>query len=248
MKYNYAKKTLSISTQFFCVMTGVFFVFQGCKKDTPTTSDAGYSYFPDNIGHYCIYELDSTIYDDFTHDTVKYRYQIKEVIESYFTDNQGRQAMRVERYKRPYIDTVSYDSLPWTISRVWSFTRTNSTAEKQEENQRFLRLAFVPRVGKTWNGNQFNTMGDWEYEYKDVDVPYMINNLNFDSTLYVEQKLDTNLLNYKSYHERYARHVGMIEKNVVDVYDDSLVIGVSVLHRIYGGVIYNIKLVDWGPR
>jgi hypothetical protein len=248
MKNNYSKKTLLISAQLFFVMTGVFFLFQSCKKDHPATADAGYSYFPDNIGHYCIYEVDSTVYDDFNHDTTNYKYQIKEVVESYFTDDQGRKSMRIERYKRPYIDTVPYDSLPWTISRVWSFTRTNSMAEKQEENQRFVRLTFVPRKEKKWNGNEYNTIGDWEYSYLDVDVPYMINNMNFDSTLYVEQKSDINLLNYKTYHERYARHVGMIEKNVIDVYDDNLVVGVSVLDRIYGGVIYNIKLVDWGPK
>ena len=238
---------LLISSQVFLAVAAVFFIFQSCKKDKPTTNDAGYSYFPDNVGHYCIYDVDSTVYDDFNHDTVNYKYQIKEVIESYFTDNQGRQAMRVERYKRPYIDTVPYDSLPWTISRVWAFTLTNSSGEKTEENQRYVRLAFVPRVGKTWNGNEFNTLGEWDYKYLSVDNPYSINSMNFDSTLMVQQKLDTNLLNYQSYSERYARHVGMIEKEVIDVRDTSLCCG-SVLHRIYSGVIYSIKLVDWGPK
>src|ERR1700757_476515 len=110
MKNSYPKKTVLISTPYFFVAAGLFFVFQGCKKDHPVTADAGYSYFPNNIGHYCIYDVDSTVYDDFNHDTLNYKYQVKEVIESYYTDNEGRQAMRIERYKRPYIDTIPYDS------------------------------------------------------------------------------------------------------------------------------------------
>lgn len=221
-----------------------------CKKDQSAQQDAGYSYFPDQIGHYCIYEVDSTVYDDFNHDTVVYRYQVKEVVESYFTDNEGRQAMRIERYKRPYIDTIPYDQLPWTISRVWSFVRTASAAEKVEEDQRFVRLTFVPREGKKWDGNAYNTIGGWEYEYESVDMPYSVNTLNFDSTLQVIQKDETNFLQRRYYSERYARHVGMIEKNVIDVSGDpdTLIVFPPVVDRIYSGVIYNIKLVDWGPR
>lgn len=231
----------------FLLFTSVVFVLYGCKKDSAVPTDAGYNYFPDQIGHYCIYDVDSTFYDDFNNDTVYYRYQVKELIESYFTDNEGRQAMRVERYKRLYNDTIPYDSLPWTISRVWAFVRTNSTAEKVEDNERFIRLAFVPRVGKTWDGNAFNTNGEWDYEYKEVDEPYSINSMHFDSTLLVQQLLDTNLLYYHSYKERYARNVGLIEKNVINVEDDALFPG-SVLTRIQRGTICNIRLVDWGPK
>lgn len=234
-----------LSPRIWFVCAAAFFLISSCKKDEKIP-DAGYSYFPDNIGHWCIYEVDSTFYNSFDNDTEYYRYQVKEVIESYFTDNSGRQAMRVERYKRPYIDSIPYENLPWVISRVWTFALTSSVAEKVEEDQRFIRLTFVPRKDKKWNGNVYNTIGEWEYKYTSVDEPYMINAMNFDSTLIVIQKLDTNLLNYRIYRERYARHVGMIEKNVIDVYDDILVPGVSVLNRINGGVIYNIKLVSWG--
>lgn len=238
-------KKLLLSPRTLFVLTAAFFLIGSCKKDEQIP-DTGHSYFPNNIGHWCIYEVDSAVYDDFENDTDVYRYQVKEVVESYFTDNSGRQAMRIERYKRPYIDSIPYANLPWTISRVWSFVRTASEAEKVEENQRFIRLTFVPRNGKKWNGNAYNTIGEWEYKYTSVDAPYMINAMNFDSTLCVVQKDEINLLNRRYYLERYARNVGMIEKNVIDVYDDSLVVGVPVTDRIHGGVIYNIKLVSWG--
>ncbi len=243
MKKNTSKKML-LSTRIFFVLTAAFFLISSCKKDQ-AIPDTGYSYFPDNIGHWCIYEIDSTIYDDFNNDTTYTRCQVKEVLESYFTDNSGRRAIRVERYYRPYIDTVPYANLPWTLSRVWAFVRTPSAAEKVEEDQRFIRLAFVPRKDKKWNGNAYNTIGEWSYKYKSVDEPYTINSMTFDSTLNVLQKVDTNLLNYRIYNERYARHIGMIEKNVIDVADDVLAPS-SVLTRINSGVIYHVKLVAWG--
>ncbi|MDQ3109587.1 MAG: hypothetical protein M3R17_06795 [Bacteroidota bacterium] len=243
MKKNTSKKML-LSTRIFFVLTAAFFLISSCKKDQ-AIPDTGYSYFPDNIGHWCIYEIDSTIYDDFNNDTTYTRCQVKEVLESYFTDNSGRRAIRVERYYRPYIDTVPYANLPWTLSRVWAFVRTPSEAEKVEEDQRFIRLAFVPRKDKKWNGNAYNTIGEWSYKYKSVDEPYTINSMTFDSTLNVLQKVDTNLLNYRIYNERYARHIGMIEKNVIDVADDVLAPS-SVLTRINSGVIYHVKLVAWG--
>jgi hypothetical protein len=232
------------SSRIFFVLTAAFFLISSCKKDQPIP-DAGYSYFPENLGHWCIYEIDSTVYDDFTNDTFYYRCQVKEVLESYFTDNSGRRAIRVERYYRPYIDSIPYANLPWTLSRVWAFCKTASEAEKVEEDQRFIRLAFVPRVDKKWNGNAYNTIGEWNYKYTSVDEPYSINSMSFDSTLNVSQKLDTNLLNYRIYNERYARHVGLIEKNVIDVSDDVLAPS-SVLTRINSGVIYHVKLVEWG--
>lgn len=242
---NFTLKRMRLSPRTMFVCVAAFFLVTSCKKDEPIP-DTGYSYFPDNIGHWCIYEVDSTFYNSFLNDTLNYRYQVKEVIESYFTDNSGRQAMRVERYKRMFNDTVPYANLPWILSRVWTFTRTASTGEKVEEDQRFIRLAFVPREDKKWNGNAFNTIGDWQYKYSSVDQPYSINSMNFDSTLMVVQKLDTNLIHYRIYTERYARQVGMIEKSVIDVYDDVPVFGVPVVNRIESGTIYTIKLVSWG--
>ncbi len=75
-----------------------------------------------------------------------------------------------------------------------------------------------------------------------------MNSFAFDSTTLVEQKKDINGLNHRYYAERYAKNVGMIEKNVIDVTDDTIIGAIPVLARIYSGVIYNIKLVDYGPR
>jgi hypothetical protein len=222
------------------------FVFPSCKQDAPET-DIGYGYFPDRVGHWVIYEVDSTVYDDFEGDTDVYRYQVKEVLESEFTDNQGRRALRVERYKRLYDPNVPYSNIPWHLSRVWAFTKTNAAGEKLEENERFVRLSFPVTQGKTWDGNAYNTLGQWNYKYKEADKPFSIAAFAFDSTCLIEQKNEINSISHRVYKERYAKNVGMIEKNVVDVRDDDFGAG-PVMSRIESGVIYNITLVDYGPR
>lgn len=221
--------------------------FGSCKKDAEVETDIGYGYFPTEIGHWVIYEIDSTVYDDFEGDTDIYRYQVKELLESEFIDNEGRIAVRVERYRRNFDSILPYDSIPWYLSRVWSFTRTNERAEKLEENVRYMRLIFPANDGKTWDGNALNTIGQWNYKYTEADQPFSIGAFAFDSTCLVEQKREINLINHRVYYERYAKNVGLVEKNVIDVRDTGFA-AVPVINRIYSGVIYNITLVDYGPR
>ena len=216
-----------------------------CEKDQPVPTDPGYDYFPNQLGHYCIYDVDSTFYDDFTGDTFYFHYQVKEVIESYFTDNQGRTAMRIERYRRDYNDSISINDVPWHLSRIWSFTRTNDRAEKLEENIRYVRLAFPVKNAKYWNGNSFNNQGEWNYKYILSDVPYSLNNMIFDSTLAVQQIRRINEIEHREYVELYAKHVGLIEKRVIDVKDNEVNLSIPLLDRIESGVIYSIRLIEY---
>jgi hypothetical protein len=219
-----------------------------CKPDEEAiTADTGFNYVRTTPGDYVIYEVDSIVYDDFNGDTTHYRYQLKEVIESVFSDNEGRPAQRIERYVKRYNDTIPYSNLPWTLARVWSAQRTATTYERVEENVRYLRLSLPLRQDKRWNGNTFNTLGEWQYKCTSADAPYSINNLNFDSTAFIVQKADTNRLYYKLYTERYARNTGLIEKQVVDVFDTALA-PTSVLSRIAGGLVYKARVVEWGHQ
>jgi hypothetical protein len=220
----------------------------GCKRDTEASPDLGYNYVPLDVGRYIIYDVDSIVYNDFNGDTAHYRYQLKEVIESVFMDNAGRPTQRIERYIRYYNDSVPVDNIPWTISRVWSMTRTAAELERMEENQRYIRLRFPPREGQLWDGNVYNTVGTWNYKYKSVDAPSTILSQQFDSTLLVEQKNEINLINRRLYSERYARNIGLIEKEIIDVFDTTIVPGVPVVNRIAGGLVYSAKVVTWGRQ
>ena len=155
-----------------------------CKKDKPTetTQDFGYNYFPDEVGNYIIYTVDSIHYDDagnFPHDTT--RYLLMEKNESIFYDNTNRPTVRMERYKKYYNDSIPYDAMQWVLTDVWTANKTTTTLEKKEENIIFLKLIFPVKLGKIWNGNSYNSLSPQDYEIISADQPDIMNSISFDS-------------------------------------------------------------------
>lgn len=238
--------TISNNIRPFCILFVCFSFFISCKKDKSTsTVDIGYNYYPDAVGSYIEYDVDSIVYDDFDHDTDYYKYRLKEVVESIFPDNAGRPTMRLERYIKTYNPNLSYDSMPWVLSDVWSATKTNTAVEKTEENIKFLKLVFPVTKGTEWNGNAFNVNGEETYTYTDINTARTFNSLSFDSTLIVTQRDIQNLIKKEYYVEVYAKGVGMVHKQSFDIYSGT-VTPVPITDRIQKGFDYKMTVVKYG--
>lgn len=204
----------------------LFFIFIGivvvsCKKDASTSStiDAGYNYFPDDIGRYIIYEVDSIAYDDQSHAPDTTRYLLKEVIASSFIDNSGRSALRIERFVKIYNDSIPYDSMTWVGPRVWYANKTATTAEKIEENIRYIKLVFPAKKGSEWDGNSYNVLGEKFYEILSINEPETMNAIAFDSVVTVKHFEQINFIEYIYEVEKYARDIGLIYKVRDSLYD-----------------------------
>lgn len=199
----------------YCVLAASFFIllFAACKKDEPVPAlNYGYNYFPNNIGHWVVYHCDSLVYDSFRDTVYSYHYYLKEVINSYFTDNSNRQTQLVYRY---YRDTPTAD---WQLKKLWTANLTATDAERVEDNIRYVKLTFPAQAtAPQWNGNALNTMMPWQYQYTAMDVPLTLNNTPFDSTLTVLQVSNVNLLQDQLYEEQYARNTGLIYKAIIDL-------------------------------
>ena len=222
----------------FFLLFGILFF--SCKKDSPTPSslDFGYNYLPDEIGRYVIYEVDSIAQDDKSnkHDTT--RYLLKELIASSFLDNSNRPTLRIERYYKFYKKNIPYDSMNWIGPRVWFANKTIYTAEKVEENIRYLKLAFPVVKGKRWNGNLYNTLGRKDYEVMFLDQAETINAIDFDSVVTVKQVQKIDFIEYIYEAEKYARNVGLIYKIRDSLYDG------GTLDTI--GFRYTQKIISYG--
>jgi hypothetical protein len=191
-----------------------------CKKDkNEVVLDQGYSYFPLIAGRELIYQVDSIGWLGFTYDPTLHTitidsvsYQIKEVVEDFFYDMQGRQTARVVRYRR------QTPADPWVVYKVFTANLNPASAERFEDNVKYIKLVFPVKEGEKWTGQEYNPMlndtlyDPWEYEYTSVNEPMQLNALSFDSVLTVLQKDESTLVGNQYYQEQYAAGTGMIYK------------------------------------
>jgi hypothetical protein len=229
----------------FTLLTCIGILVSQCKKDSPTNNPSvnfGYNYYPDEIGRYVVYEVDSIAYDDKIHPPDTFRYLLKELITEKFPDNTGRPTLRLERFHKIYNDTVPYDSMQWLGPRIWTANKTVTTLERKEENIIYLRLIFPVQKGKTWNGNAYNTLGEKEYEIISAHEPGYLNNLYFDSVTTVKQYENVNLIETKYEIEKYAANVGLIYKHITSIYHE----GDSINNKF--GYRFTQKIVGYGKQ
>lgn len=189
----------------FIVLVVLLLVVPGCKKDDPPPPiDLGHVYFPTDTGRWIDYAVDTVWRNDLTGVTDSTSYALREKIVNDFTDPEGRPAQRLIRFKQ---DSASGN---WMPKDVWWQVRGTTQAERSEENQRRIKLIFPPRTGQYWNTNALNTEREYELTYLEVDVPWSINGMSFDSTLLVKTTYPNNAVITNTYYERYAKHVGLV--------------------------------------
>lgn len=193
----------------------------GCYQED-TAPQPGLEYFPVNIGHWVEYTVDSVWMDEPAGaiGSGQRNYLLRELNESTFKDNEGRDMIRVERYWR------NSAQQSWVIKDVWGKVRTQTEAEQNEENVILRKLIFPVANNKQWNGTLrttplslqewtgfLNIPTDWSFTYSKVHEPYQINGLIFDSTVTVTQ-IDRQVAVGISVVSRevYAKNVGLIHR------------------------------------
>lgn len=201
---------MQLSRIIYILSTAIFLLLQGCKEDdlNPPAIQEGfeYQYAPTDVGHVVVYDVRIIEKDEFTgvQDTVDY--QLKELIESTFTDIAGRPTQRIERYTR------TDSTQAWIISDVWTSNMLKDRFEKNEENNTYVKLRFPITLDFQWNGNLFNGQLEKTYTYTSIHQPYSINGFSLDSTITVLQDDYEDLLEKRYELERYALGIGLVYK------------------------------------
>lgn len=223
-------------------------MFFSCAKKKIPQDDSllGLDYYPTTIGRYAIYDVDSTIYNSLTQDTTVTKYRIKEKITDLFTDNEGQDALRLERFIKKYDPNKSYDSIAWTIKEVWMVNANKKSIQVVEGNVRYTKLVFPVQQGANWNGNAKNTIGEWLYTYEYIDKAENIGSKQLDKVLNVKQKNYRTLISYQNYTEKYAKGIGLVYREITDILSNNVIANVPVEGRIEDGLIYKQTLVTYG--
>lgn len=230
------------------LLFAVILLLNSCKKDNENdvAPALGYSYFPLEAGKSTYYQVDSIGWLGYTYDpntntvdidTVSY--QIKETVEGFFMDNEGRETARIVRSRR------NDASQPWVLYKVFTANLTPTRAERYEDNIRYTKLVFPPVEGEKWIGQYVNVplndtlIEPWEYEYESVNEPGFVGDLTFDSVSTVVIKNDINLIEYRYYFEQYAAGKGLIYKE----YNDHEYLNTSSSF-IKNGFIYKETMIE----
>ena len=181
------------------------------EKDEVTPINVGYSYAGLNLGSYIVYDVDSHHYNlPFNIDTIV-QFQIKEVVDSKYTDLEGEEAFKIIRYRRDSVNGL------WVVLDVWNSKITATNYQKVEENVRFVKLVFPVRENTTWNGNVKNVLGEQIYEYTSAHKQETVGTLVFDSVATILQFEDVNLVQERLFEEKFAAGVGLVYKKTRDV-------------------------------
>lgn len=216
------------------------------KKISSGNSVYGLDYYPTKPGKFVVYSVDSILYTDLPVDTIVYSYLIKEKIADSFTDNLGQPAIRLERFIKKFDPSRPYDSIPWTIKEVWMVNADNQKIQVVEGNVRYTKLEFPIREKNSWNGNANNTLSEWLYTIEYMDKKENVNNIPLDKVLLVEQKEFKTLISYQYYAEKYAVGVGLVSKEIIDIYSNTIQPTVAIENRIEKGLIYKQLLLSYG--
>ncbi len=159
--------------------TLVFFIaatfFVSCKRQVipPDDVELGKEYFPLTIGHSVEYDVDSIKYNDFNKTIDSFHYELKDVIQGEFLDNEGRKSFTVNRFKR------QDDTYPWVENLTYYITETAFNIEVIEDNLRIIKMVFPVKTNTKWNGNIFlpttlipelKWLSGWEYKYVNIKV------------------------------------------------------------------------------
>lgn len=190
----------------------ISFLFVACENinsNLPPPQDGGKFFYP-NIGQSVVYDVEDTQYELTGKFTVK-TYQLKESIASIFKDLEGKEALRIERYRR------ENDSQKWTIDSVFIAKKEIDKALKTENNVTYVKIIFPIKEGVKWNGNAYNSLGNDIYELKKANQSFQTNGQKFDNTFSVIQQNDSTLVDLKRRIEVYAENIGMIYQEKTNV-------------------------------
>lgn len=216
--------------KYLCLHALIVAMLLACNKhENAPALDMGLQYYPLKENSVSIYDVDSTVYNDFNNSTTTHQFLIKDSVTNKYTDATGNIAYRIERYKKSSISD-------WTFQKVISRKITNNKAEEYLDNRRYIRLVFPPVLNLKWNGNLYNDLGNWDYMITQLDEKQSINTLNFNHTLTVEQINEVNLIREDVYIEKYAKEIGLIVKEVRAI-DKDISSG-----KIKRGFIYKMQL------
>lgn len=197
-------------------MLSLLFV-ASCKRDLqelPTPEKTGYEYLPLKVGQQKVFQIDSIIFNEYTGgiDSLTH-FQRRSIIDSYYGDDR-------QLIYRMLIEERLSDTLPWVEKQMDKVLMNKNYYLYEADNIPTIHLIFPTATGASWNANLLNTKEEHLYFYQEVDRDFEISEMYFPLTLGVLQMDVENLIEKRYTFERYAKDVGFIYREDINLKTD----------------------------
>jgi hypothetical protein len=158
-------------------------------------------YFPLDSSNYWIYDatfinIDAAVG---TFDTLRLELKMEY---TYF--DESIQEHVLNRFTR--VDSTQSWSEYDVISIAWDAL----TMQWVEDNLRFVKLTDPVYNNKSWNGNSYNILDDWNYYYSDLNTSFEYEEYTFSETIRVEKRDVKNVIQEQRAFEVFAKDVGSV--------------------------------------
>ncbi|MEO7922427.1 MAG: hypothetical protein ABIR30_02025 [Chitinophagaceae bacterium] len=186
----------------YAIRFGLIFLFIlsifSCNEKEEFVTETSSDYYPQAVGKYITYRIDSMVFTNFGRNTEIHKYQVKHVIEAAITDNLGRSAYRVFVYIR---DTAGLQ--PWQpAGTTYAIVPLFDQLEVIENNLRVIKMHLPIRNGFSWKGNKYlptnpyentfnfsndDSMEDWDFYYDGEASSFSYRTFNYTGVRTIEQ-------------------------------------------------------------
>ncbi|MFD1140312.1 hypothetical protein ACFQ4C_04300 [Larkinella insperata] len=170
----------------------------------------GYEYVSLETGSFRVYDVTEQRFA-LNGPPVTQTYQLREITTDSPIDLANGSAFRIERYRR------ANEQEPWQPDSVSSVRIADDQLIRTENNVAYVKLLFPPTDQLQWNGNAYNTLGEDTYQLRNTGQPFSVLNQTFPETATVIQQNDSTLVNQDKRLEVYARNVGLIYREKVQL-------------------------------
>lgn len=229
-----ARLQVPLKRLFSTLCIGLFFAvffLESCNEKQDITLVPITDFIVLQKGKYITYRVDSLVFTQFGRQEERHSYQVKHIIDSSFTDSEGRITFRIFKYL-----SDSLGSSPWRANGTYTITPLNNQTEWNEDNLRQIKLHNPVRKGFTWKGNLYLTnnpldppynfsndddIENWEYTYKDNPADFQYKNRLYKDVITVEQ-IDTRFnvpitiptaYAFRNYAvDRFAKGIGLVQR------------------------------------
>lgn len=211
-----------------------------CTESTvdPIDVQRGEEFFPLKIGLYFEYQVEQLEYL-ISGDAVAEDYFLREEVTESFTS--GIDSVFVmRRFTRASVD----DS--WEPFNTWQIRKSSQNVTVSEENTPFIKIVFPIQAGNSWDGNAQNGLDEDVYVMDSLYSVYVLNDVQFDSTLTVIQNDNQDfIVEQDRRFEIYGFGIGLVyrEEQLLQYCTDDDCLGQQIIET---GNVYRQRLMDYG--